>query len=111
MFVRLVNALLGLYLFMSAFLWPRGLVQFTNVFLTGLLVMGFGVAAILGRPHARWVNFGLGVWLFVSALALPTGAAGNGLGGLANQLIVAVLLATTSLFPAQVHYQDAHGSA
>jgi hypothetical protein len=111
MLVRILSALLGLYVFTSAFLWPRGAAQFFNLFLVGLLAMGFGLASILGRPAARRVNFGLAVWLFVSALALPPGPHLNTTGGLANQLVSAVLLAITALFPAARHYREAPRAA
>jgi hypothetical protein len=106
MLIRIVNALLGLYLFTSAFLWTHGLLPFFNVMVTGLVVMGFGIASILGRHHARRVNFGMGVWLFISTLALPPGLGGS-LGVMVNQLVVAALLTVTSLMPAHVHYQGA----
>jgi hypothetical protein len=110
MLIRIVNALLGLYLFTSAFLWTHGLLAFFNAVVTGLIVMGFGMAAILGRQNARRVNFGMGVWLFISTLSLPPGLNGS-LGVMVNQLVVAALLITTSLVPAHVNYQDAAGSA
>jgi hypothetical protein len=110
MLIRIVNALIGLYLFTSAFLWRHGLLSFFNVMVTGLLVMGFGVAAILGRPHARRINFGLGVWLFLTALALPRGGTDE-FGSVVNQVVVAVLLTVTSLFPSQVHYRQEPRSA
>lgn len=111
MFVRIVNPLVGLYLFVSAFLWPRGTVQFVNMFVVGLLAMGFGLASILGWPAARRVSFGLGIWLFISALALPPGAHGNGMGGLVNELVSAAFLAITALFPVPHHYRQASGAA
>jgi hypothetical protein len=110
MLIRIVNALLGLYLFTSAFLFHYGPLGFLNEMVTGLLVMGFGIAAILGRPHARRINFGLGVWLFITALALPRGLGGS-YGAVVNQVVSAVLLTTTSLFPHQVHYREEPRSA
>jgi hypothetical protein len=71
MFIRVVNALLGLWLFASAFLAGRPSLQFINVVAISLLVMAFGIASVLGRHGARRVNAALGAWLFISALALP----------------------------------------
>jgi hypothetical protein len=104
MFVRIVNALLGLYLFVSAFLWGHRSAQLFNLMIVGVLVMAFGLMSILGTHNARKVNFGLGVWLFLSAIVLPHAT----IGGLANQIVCAVLLAVTSLFPSHVHYQTPH---
>jgi hypothetical protein len=103
MFVRIVNALLGLWLFASAFLFDKVPTQFYNELLVSIGVMVFGLASILGRHRARRVNFALGLWLFVSALLLPhvSGAP------MVNQILTAVLLVITSLFPSRLHYQGA----
>jgi hypothetical protein len=106
MFVRILNALLGLYLFVAAFFWPQQRAQFVNVMIVGLLTVAFGLASIMGVHHARKVSAALGFWLFLTALVLPT--ASN--GALVNQIVCAVLLVVTSLFPAQLHYQEPHPS-
>ncbi len=99
MFIRVANALLGLWLFASAFLASSSTVQFVNVLLVSLLVMAFGMASILGRHGARRVNAVLGAWLFVSALAFQTSMVQT-----FHNVVLAVLLVITSLFP-HVHYQ------
>lgn len=101
MFLSVINALLGLWLFASAFLFARAPIQFGNVLVVSLLVMGFAIASIVGRPDARKVNFALGVWLVISALALPRASG----GGTVNQIITAVFLMITSLFPDGARYQ------
>jgi hypothetical protein len=100
MFIRVVNALLGLWLFASAFLASSSKVQFLNVLVISLLVMAFGMASILGRHGARRVNALAGVWLFISALALPN----TSMVQIFHNVVMAVLLVITSLFP-HVHYQ------
>jgi hypothetical protein len=100
MFIRVVNALLGLWLFASAFLASSSTGQFLNVLIISLLVMGFGMASILGRHGARRVNAALGVWLFISALALPN----TSMVQTFHNVVMAVLLVITSLFP-HIHYQ------
>jgi hypothetical protein len=107
MFLRVLNALLGLWLFASAFLLSAAPVQFINVLLVSLLAMGFGMASILGRHGARRVNAVLGVWLFISALLLP-GMAGTGVT--VHQIVIAVLMVITALFP-HVHYQRSRTAA
>ena len=62
MFIRVLNALLGLWLFASAFMSGSVSLQFINVLLISLLVMCFGMASILGRHGARRVNAALGAW-------------------------------------------------
>jgi hypothetical protein len=99
MFIRVVNALLGLWLFASAFMGSTAPVQFINVLVVSVLVMIFGMASVLGRHGARRINAALGAWLFISALALPHTSTGQTF----HNIIVAVLLVITSLFP-HVHY-------
>jgi len=100
MFIRVLNALLGLWLFVSAFMLSRAPMQFVNVLLVSLAVMFFGMASVLGRHGARRVNAALGAWLAISALAFP----GMTAGLTAHQIVIAVFLVITSLFP-HVHYQ------
>jgi hypothetical protein len=101
MFIRVVNALLGLWLFVSAFMFTRGLAPFWNMLVVSLLVILFALASILGRHGARRVNAVLGMWLFISALLLPQAH----WGGTVNQIVCAVFVVITALFP-HVHYQS-----
>jgi len=100
MFIRVVNSLLGLGLFASAFMAGGPSWQFINVVLISLLVMVFGMASILGRHGARRVSAGLGFWLFISALLLPHTSTAQ----MFHNIVIAVLLVITALFP-HVHYQ------
>ena len=106
MFIRVLNPLLGLWLFVSAFMWTETRAQFINVLLVSLLATTFGLASVLGRHGARKMNFALALWLVISALALPHAVG----GAMVNQIVCAVLLAITSLFP-HVHYQGSHTAA
>lgn len=67
---RYLNMALGLWLFISAFLWPHSQAQFTNSWLMGLLCIGFASLALV-VPQFRYLNTALAVWLFISAFALP----------------------------------------
>jgi len=106
MFIRVVNTLLGLWLFASAFMAGRASIQFVNVLLISLLVMSFGIASVLGRHGARRVNAALGAWLFISALALPNTSGAQTV----HNIVIAVLLVITSLFP-HMHYQTSRTAA
>jgi hypothetical protein len=106
MFIRVLNALLGLWLFASAFLVSSSKIQFLNVLVISLLVMAFGMASILGRHGARRVNAALGAWLFISALALPH----TSMVQMFHNVVMAVLLVITALFP-HVHYQSSRTAA
>lgn len=95
MLVRILNAMLGLWLFVSAFLWPHTPAQFHNAWLVGLLVTIFAVLTIAGFHRARYIGFALALWLFLSTAFLPRISGGTAL----NHVLVAVGLVITSLFP------------
>jgi len=106
MLIRVLNALLGLWLFASAFMFSRTAGPFINVLVVSLAVMAIGMASILGRHGARRVNAVLGVWLVISALifsGVPTGQ-------IVHQIVMGVLLVITALFP-HVHYQGSRTAA
>src|SRR5262245_26482449 len=67
---RYLNIILGIWLFISAFLWPHSGPQFTNTWLMGLLCIVFSFASMMA-PAARYLNVALAIWLFISAFALP----------------------------------------
>jgi hypothetical protein len=67
---RLLNLILGTWLFVSAFLWDHSAAQRTNTWILGVLIAVFALAA-MSAPAFRWVNTVLAVWLFISSWALP----------------------------------------
>jgi hypothetical protein len=70
MAARALNLILGLWLFVSAFVFARAPVTFTNAWILGLLVVTM-VAIALKTPSARYLNTALSAWLLVSAFVLP----------------------------------------
>ena len=91
---RGINIALGVWLFISAFLWLHTDSQFTNTWLVGLGIAG--VAAVgLGAPQIRWLNALLAAWLIVSVFALPTLMGGT----FWNNLLVGVASLIVSLMP------------
>ena len=68
---RIINIVLGVWLFISAFLWLHSYAQMTNTWIVGALVVVFALVA-LRVPEARYLNAVLAVWLFISVWALPT---------------------------------------
>jgi hypothetical protein len=67
---RIVNLVLGIWLFISAFVWQHGSAQMTNTWILGVLAVIFSLVAM--RVQAvRYLNTVLSVWLFISAFALP----------------------------------------
>ncbi|MCC6559108.1 MAG: SPW repeat protein [Polyangiaceae bacterium] len=92
---RGINIALGVWLFISAFIWPHSYAQFTNSWLVGVLCVVFAVVA-MWAPPARYLNAALAVWLFISAWALPTRSPGT----VWNNVIVAIAIFVVSLLPA-----------
>jgi len=68
---RLVNVLLGLWLFLSPFLWLHSPAQRVRAWTVGILVVGAALAGLAGLKAGRLVNAALGGYLIVSALFLP----------------------------------------
>lgn len=95
---RGINIALGVWLFISAFLWLHTSSQFTNTWLVGLGIAG--VAAVgMAAPQIRWLNAALAAWLIISVFALPTmmGATfwNNLLVGVASLIVSLMPFATT----------------
>lgn len=90
-----MNAALGLWLFVSAFLWPHSATQRANATIVGLLVVALALAGLAGLRGARYLNAALGGWLVVSALFLP------GLTQMTfwNHVVVGVAVALFALAP------------
>jgi hypothetical protein len=89
---RWVNAAVGVWLFLSAFLWPHTSSQYTNTWLMGIIAVAVALIA-LGRPGFRYVNTAVGIWLVISAFALPT----MSMGTRWNNFIVGLVIGFLSL--------------
>ena len=77
MFPRLVNLAIGLWLFLSAFLWRHTRAQFDNAWIVGVAVVTLALWALAGRTWTRFFNVALGGWLMLSTVLLPTGNGGT----------------------------------
>jgi len=66
-----MNAVLGLFLFFSTFLWPHTAAQRATGWTVGLLAVTAALAGLSGYKWGRSVNAALGGWLIVSAILLP----------------------------------------
>jgi hypothetical protein len=89
---RLLNLMLGGWLFLSAFLWPHTYNSQTNTWLVGLLIATFAVLAS-ALPAARWLNTGAALWLFASTLVLARADHAT----LVNNCVVAIAVFAVSL--------------
>jgi hypothetical protein len=70
---RVGNALLGLWLFLSAFLWDHSVLQFHNAWVVGTLVVTAALAGLTGAQWGRFLNAALGGWLIATALTWSRG--------------------------------------
>ena len=68
---RVANALLGGWLFLSAFLWPHTTQQRVNAWVAGMIAVTAALAGLGRATWGRYVNAGLGAWLIASAMFLP----------------------------------------
>ncbi|KYG06598.1 hypothetical protein BE21_03130 [Sorangium cellulosum] len=100
--VRGINVALGIWLFISAFLWRHSQGQFTNAWVVGALCVLFALLAIWA-PRARYVSALLAVWLFVSAWSIPALSAWT----VWNSALVAIGILIASLVPAEVEVRGA----
>lgn len=91
---RIVNLVLGFWLVLSAFLWVHSGAQFTNAWVSGLLVAAIALAASR-VPDLRYANAVMGGWLMVSTFFLPRVSAGT----FWNHLVVGLAVLFLSLFP------------
>ena len=91
---RVVNILLGVWLFISAFVWPHSQAQMTNTWILGVLCVIFALVA-MALPWVRYLNTLLAIWLFISAWALPTVSVGT----IWNNVLVAIAVFIVSLVP------------
>jgi hypothetical protein len=90
----LINVVLGVWLFVSAFLLPEPRLHATSTWISGVLCVVFAIAS-MGVPWARYLNSTLAIWLFVSAWALPT----EHVATLWNNVLCSIAIFVVSLAP------------
>ena len=98
--------LLGVWLFISAFIWPHTTSQMTNTWICGVIAVVFAAIA-MRAPQARYVNTILAIWLFISAFALPSVS----IGTVWNNVIVAIAVFVSSLVPSDTVPHLTHRTA
>lgn len=65
---RLANAVLGIWLSVSTFIWPHAAAQRSDALVIGILAVAFALSAIQ-YPTVRYMNSVLAIWLLFSAWA------------------------------------------
>jgi len=91
---RIINVILGVWLFISAFVWPHTSAQMTNTWVCGVLCVIFALVA-MAVPWVRYLNTLLAIWLFISAWALPSVSPGT----IWNNVLCAIAIFIVSLVP------------
>lgn len=91
---RYLNAIIAIWLFISAFVWPHTPALRTDTWIVAVLMFVVAVGS-LGSPRARYANTVLAIWLFFSTIFMPSVRAGT----LWNNIIVAVVVFALSLAP------------
>lgn len=91
---RIANIILGIWLFISAFLWPHSDAQLTNTWIVGLAIIAIALIA-LAAPPVKYLNTALAIWLFISVWVLRGGVPGTQW----NNAVVAILVFLFSLVP------------
>jgi hypothetical protein len=87
---RYLNILVGLWLFVSAFVLRHSATQFTNTWVMGIIVAAIAALA-LAWPAIRYLNTLAGAWLIISAFALPAITAGARWNNFICGIVVVVL--------------------
>lgn len=87
LWARILNFLLGVWLFISAFVWTHTAAERIDTWILGIWIAVFSLVAI-AQPFARWLNTLAAIWLFFATLAIFHTQAGT----LWNNLIVAVVV-------------------
>lgn len=91
---RAIAIALGIWLFISAFVWPHSAAAQANTWVVGVLIAILAVWSLF-VPGARFANSLLAIWLFFSTIVLAHETAGT----LWNNVIIAVVLFFVSLIP------------
>src|SRR4051812_11733124 len=86
---RLVNGLLGVWLYLSAFLWPHTAFERTNAWVSGIVAVTAALVGLRRVNVGRYVNALVGAWLIVSALFMRKATPGT----FWNHLLVGFALA------------------
>jgi hypothetical protein len=92
---RLVNVLLGLWLYLSTFLWRHTQFERTNAWFSGIVAVTAALVGLGNVKVGRYVNALVGAWLIVSALFMAKATPRT----FWNNLVVGFALALFAMVP------------
>ena len=93
---RWINIAVGIWLFVSAFVWPHTAAQAANSAAVGI-ACALAAAIALRFPMVRNVNAGLALWLFVSTWVLPVESGVT----IWNNVLVSLVMLIVALVPSR----------
>lgn len=91
---RWLNIAVGVWLFVSAFIWAHSYAQFTNTWIIGIVTVVLAAIA-MQIDQIRYLTAALAIWLFISTWALPTHMAGT----VWNNILSAIAMFVIALAP------------
>ncbi len=91
---RVTNVAAGLWLLLSAVVWPHTLAQRADTWIAGAL-MAFAAALALRSDRMRYVNTALALWLFFFTLLVPRASAATAW----NNVVLSIVVLFLSLVP------------
>ncbi|HEX3695742.1 MAG TPA: hypothetical protein VH374_10160 [Polyangia bacterium] len=91
---RIVNFLLGLWLIVSAFIWPHMAAQKANAIASGMLAAIFAGSGLLDR-QVRYLNLIIGAWLVSSGIYLMHFRSAT----MWNEVVTGIALSAVALLP------------
>src|SRR3954464_12297577 len=95
MAARTINVLLGIWLFISAFVWTHTPASLNSTWICG--VLGVIIARIATRvATVRYLNVVLGAWVFISAFVL-----GHNNATLWNNVLVGIAILLVAVTPSE----------
>ena len=97
---RVANLVLGLWLALSAFLWPHTPTSMGNTWIIGVAIAITAVSA-LWLPRVRWLNAAFAVWLLISSVAIYPANSET----VWNNAIVACLVFVLAVVPTRRHLE------
>ncbi len=97
MIALLLNQLLAVWLFISAFVLPHTTATAWSSMLSAAAVSAVAFLAFVspGRPGVRWLMVVVAAWLLMGAMVMPHASMGTAF----HDVAVAVALAALALFP------------
>ena len=103
---RRINIVMGVWLFISAFVWDHTAAERVDTWTLGVLCVLFAATA-LSVSAFRWLNTALALWLFTSVWELPH----RNLGTMWNNAVVAIVIFLASLVPSSDERRPARATA